>query len=786
MTETAVPREASATLVKLPLLVLMGFAAPRNVDPDKLYRAQFQAVDKISGVRTLLTIIGVIFVWGAFYNTIDLWLLVGWTLLAMAGTIHPQVESIRRLRSNYAMVTASTIIRYGIGFLVQGLIWSIPLLVFADNAGAADIISLWTLSSCLLVGVAIACSGMPLATFCFLTSVGGASVWMMHDAGSQSLAALVTSYVLVLLIASLKHAREFGKQLSTSTELEEKSEVVSLLLREYEESGADWLWQTDAARRINGVSPRFAYLLGVDVADIENKPLVQVLAGSAWESGDFSPSLHVLAEKLKKRESFSNLILPVTVQGKTFWWELSASPRTDERGAFIGFRGVGSDVTVQRESSDKIAQLARFDPLTNLPNRLQLTEALEAALHSVEKWNMRCAFLMIDLDRFKAVNDTLGHQLGDRLLERVADRLQRLCGVNEICGRIGGDEFAIVISDVQDSTYIERLSLSIIDALSLPYEVDNHTLYIGASIGSAMAPRDGRVAETLIRNADLALYQAKAEGGGKHWGYEPKLHIHAEERRTLEIALREALEKEQLHVVYQPVVNAAEGTLSGFEALVRWTHPEMGPVSPGKFIPVAEEARLIAPIGEWVLRTACHEAAKWPGDVRVAVNVSAEQLSDPHFVTVVMSALSHSGLSASRLELEVTESVFMREGNGAVQILEQIIGLGVRLSLDDFGTGYSSLGYLSRTKFSTIKIDRSFVVGAARDVPECLAIIRAVVAMADSLGMSTTAEGAETVEEVEMINRLGCKKIQGYYFGRPMPAHEARDLFPKQRGVAAA
>ena len=255
------------------------------------------------------------------------------------------------------------------------------------------------------------------------------------------------------------------------------------------------------------------------------------------------------------------------------------------------------------------------------------------------------------------------------------------------------------------------------------------------------------------------------------------MHAKAEERRLLELALRAALEKDQMHVLYQPVVQADSGRVVGFEALARWTHPELGPISPAKFVPVAEEARLIAPIGEWVLRTACTEALNWPDDVRIAVNVSAEQLSHPSFVATVVSTLAQSGLDARRLELEVTESVFMNEDAGALRVLDQLLGLGIQLSLDDFGTGYSSLGYLSRTRFTTIKIDRSFVVGASKDVAESLAIIRAVVTLADSLGMATTAEGVETEAELAMVLALGCKKVQGFYFGRPMSADDAGALF---------
>jgi len=325
---------------------------------------------------------------------------------------------------------------------------------------------------------------------------------------------------------------------------------------------------------------------------------------------------------------------------------------------------------------------------------------------------------------------------------------------------------------------LARLAGQIIGALSAPYQVDAHMLYVGASVGSACSPADGVDSETLIRSADLALYRAKAEGGGVHCAYEPQLHAQAEERHQLELALREALEKDQLRVLYQPVVDAAQGCVVGFEALVRWTHPVLGQISPARFIPVAEEARLIAPIGEWVLRTACMEAANWPEDVRIAVNVSPEQLTNLSFVAAVLSALAQSGLESRRLELEVTESVFMNEDAGALRVLDQLMALGVQLSLDDFGTGYSSLGYLSRTRFNTIKIDRSFVVGASRNTAESLAIIRAVVTLAQSLGMTTTAEGVETEAELAMVRQLGCNKVQGFYFGRPMPAQDAARLFP--------
>ena len=423
--------------------------------------------------------------------------------------------------------------------------------------------------------------------------------------------------------------------------------------------------------------------------------------------------------------------------------------------------------------------MARFDTLTSLPNRMMVTEALGEALRYAAQWRTKCAFMMIDLDRFKAVNDTLGHLVGDQLLARVSDRLKSIMTENELCGRLGGDEFAIVVRDASDPSRLQRVATRVIQQLSQPYEVDHHTLYIGASVGSAIGPGDGNTVETLMRNADLALYRSKEDGGGQHFNYEPSLHAHAEERRKLEFSLRRALEKNEFVLNFQPVVDAKDEGIVSFEALLRWNSDEHGFVNPAKFIPLAEDTRLIVPIGEWVLREACREAAGWPGKVKVAANVSGEQLLDPSFIPSVVTALSSSGLPAHRLEIEVTESIFVRDSNMARQALEQIMALGCGIALDDFGTGYSSLAYIRNLRFSTIKIDRSFVQGAAAGNPESLAIIRAVVAMAESLEMSTTAEGVETERELAIIRGLGCRKIQGYYYGRPMPAVEARGLFSK-------
>jgi diguanylate cyclase (GGDEF)-like protein/PAS domain S-box-containing protein len=761
----------------LSLGILSGFRRLSSEHVEFVHGSQLRAADRMLGLCASLAAISVFLIDYRFANTSPIWELLLWTAFAVGA--HIPSFRVRRLHvaSDYATVTRGALLNHGILSFFQGAVWVAAMAGLARQAQPSEIIILWTIACCLMAAVAIAYQSTPLSAVSYIVAVGGGAIWMMLERADPLLALVVTSYTILLLGATLRQAHLFGIQLTTNKLLAEKREVVSLLLKEHDVEAADALWQTDVARRLTGVSPSFARMMGTSCEELEGRSILEVLAGPSWQEGNFHPSLHDLAEKLKQRAPFSDLVMPVFVNGDQRWWQISASPRVDEKSAFLGFRGVGSDITVQKESSERITQMARYDMLTSLPNRLHLTEELSGAIETVSRWHTRCAFLMIDLDRFKSVNDTLGHLVGDKLLAQVADRIRKVCSVNEICGRLGGDEFAVVLRDVPEQLYIDQLAGSIIDAVSKPYVVDNHTLFIGASIGSAMSPQDGLDAETLIRSADLAMYRAKEGGRGKHLRYAASMHADAEERRTLEVALREALNKDQLHLLYQPIVETRTGRVAGFEALVRWTHPELGAVSPGKFIPIAEDARLIVPIGNWVLRTACREASNWPADVRVSINVSPEQLYDPDFLETVVSALAHSGLAANRLELEITESVFLREGAGVSQLLDKLMKLGICLSLDDFGKGYSSLGYLSRTRFSTIKIDRSFVSGAARGQRESLAIIRAVIAMAQSLDMETTAEGVETETEFDLARSLGCSRIQGYYFGRPMPAADASALF---------
>ena len=773
--------------LKLPLLALIGIRDPEQGSWAALRAIQYAQIHRLSRSRALAHVMSAFVTVGLFFGKVPALALAPW-VLGLAAALWNSLRIDRALADiHHRSMTRHEFRRQALGVAGVAAVWAIALLAFTHWGTMADHFALWTLLAMLIAGSAFALAPAPMATIAFSGVTGLAAMVSFLLKGELTFAVVVSAFVVISIAGALNIARTYLAAEIAEAGVAEKSEVVSLLLREYADNAADWLWQVDTNRRIRSASPRFAYALGREMDAIEGESFIKLIAGEAWEKGQFAPSLHDLAERLKQRESFSNLLVQVEVGGARRWWEISGTPMRGEKGEFIGFRGVGSDVTHERETNEKIAYLARYDTLTGLPNRLMVTESLKDALKYAEQWRTRCAFLMIDLDRFKAVNDSLGHQIGDLMLAQVSHRLEELASDNEMCGRLGGDEFAVVIRDASNRNAVAAFADKIIKALSQPYDVENHKLYIGASVGSAMGPRDGTTVEALMRNADLALYRAKDAGGGEHCVYEPTLHAEAEERRQLESALRFATDKGELLLNFQPVVDSKLETVVAFEALVRWQSKEHGFISPAKFIPLAEDTRLIVPIGEWVMREACREAARWPDHIKISVNVSGEQLLEPGFSQTVVRALSDSGLPAERLEVEVTESIFVRDAQIARQALEEIMALGCTIALDDFGTGYSSLGYLRAIRFSTIKIDRSFVQGAAQNSPESLAIIRAVVAMCDSLEMTTTAEGVETASEAAMIRDMGCTKIQGYYFGRPMPANEALSIAERsKRGLEAA
>ena len=448
----------------------------------------------------------------------------------------------------------------------------------------------------------------------------------------------------------------------------------------------------------------------------------------------------------------------------------------------IEFQGRPHTIIALRDQRDrlrveaKMRRLADTDSLTGLVNRGRFTRTLERWLGSRRGDDRAVALFSLDLDRFKPVNDTQGHAAGDAVLVRVAGRLCSIVREGTVVARIGGDEFSIIARGMPNREAVRTLADRFVEVLSRPIAINGQIYEIGASVGVALAPWDGDTGEALVRNADLALYQAKRSGGGTHRMFEPGMDDQMQERRGLEVSLRRAAARQEFRVYFQPQVDARTGAYTGAEALIRWNHPERGIVPPSEFIAVAEQTNLIAGIGEWVLHTACAEAVTWPEHLTVAVNVSPVQFRDPRLVAIVAAALEESALPGHRLELEITEGVLIEDEDKALAILHELRRLGVRISLDDFGTGYLSLRHLSRFPFDKIKIDRSFVARASVD-RDSAAIVRAIVSLGKNLGIATTAEGVETAEQRDFVTREGCDQLQGYLYGRPVPMADMPNAF---------
>ena len=437
------------------------------------------------------------------------------------------------------------------------------------------------------------------------------------------------------------------------------------------------------------------------------------------------------------------------------------------------------DITEWQKAQAQIFHMARHDALTNLPNRTLFRERLEAALLRIGR-NERVGVLCIDLDRFKPVNDTLGHLIGDELLKEVAGRLTKHIREGDTVARIGGDEFAVVLSRKGlEASEVAAVANRLVESISAPYAIQDNQIVIGASVGISFAPDDGTDAEQLLRNSDLAMYRAKADGRGTYRFFEAGMDARAQARRLLDLELRGALTRDEFELFYQPIHNLANGEIISFEALIRWNHPLRGRLLPGEFIPVAEETGVIIPIGEWVLGQACADAATWSHPVSVAVNMSPVQFRHPMLVKSVEEVLSKSGLAPERLELEVTEAVLLDDSESTLAVLHQLRNLGIRISMDDFGTGYSSLGYLRSFPFDKIKIDQSFVHDLATRA-DAMAIVRAVTGLGRSLGIPTTAEGVETAEQATLLKEEGCTEVQGFHFAAPRPASEVEAMLSKR------
>jgi diguanylate cyclase (GGDEF)-like protein/PAS domain S-box-containing protein len=547
---------------------------------------------------------------------------------------------------------------------------------------------------------------------------------------------------------------------------------------------SDWYWEQDRELRFTMITGGFAGKAGVSVG--------RVLGKTLWE---FMPELdksddgraHIA--QVRANEAFYNFeYQTLDDNGETRWFCVNGQPVFDDEGRFGGYRGTGSDITARKLTEQRVHHVAQHDVLTGLPNRSLLQDRLQQAIAYATRSGHPVWVMLIDLDRFKFVNDSMGHKAGDVLLVTVAARLRSSLRDSDTVARLSGDEFVVILSEHQDQVLSPDIVQRVMKSVAQPVMLGTKEFMVTCSIGVAVYPSEGTPAESLIEHADIAMYRAKKLGRNNFQFYTPAMNEESQERVRIEGALRTALERNELVLHYQPQLDLASGRIVGMEALVRWSHPELGMVPPSRFIGVAEETGLIVPIGAWVMRTAASQSRAWQqaglGRLRVAVNLSARQFSEPDLIAGIEQVLADTGLAPDCLEIELTESLFMSDVTLAVELLHRMKALGVKLSIDDFGTGYSSLSYLSRFPIDTLKIDRSFVADITHDANDA-AIVTSIIALAHNLKLAVIAEGVETAEQLDYLRSHGCDEIQGYYFSRPLPAFEFEQLLRQRRALPA-
>lgn len=596
---------------------------------------------------------------------------------------------------------------------------------------------------------------LSITTLCYVGAFIAA-----NGAGGISTAILLVFFALCIDYIYRMFFFNFVQRHIHAAKQKDAAETVRLLLHDYAEQSSDWLWEVNGDQLIVNPSARFATAVDMEIRDLRNLPLVDLFEDSMERNQ--------LSQSLASGQAFRDVHVPIKIGGEEYWWRLSGRRIKTADGESQHIRGVAADITSAKTAEARVAHLAHFDSLTDLPNRALFNQSLQRSIARMRD-GQKLAVLYLDLDHFKLINDTLGHGAGDLVLKAAANRLENTIGIEDIVARLGGDEFAISLRNVDSRESVMQVAGTIIDRLSEPVMVEGQPVATGVSIGIALAPDCCNGAEDLIKHADIALYHAKENGRGCASVFELSMHEAVQDRRNIEMDLRAALKRNELELYYQPLVNIESNEIIGYEALLRWHHSEKGMIMPDVFIPVAEDTGMIVQLGEWVIRSALQEVAKWPEHLTVAVNLSPVQMRSPNLIPTIINALAATGVAPHRLELEITESVLMNDNQSNVELLHKIRSLGVRIALDDFGTGYSSLNYLRSFPFDKIKIDRCFVdeVDSRED---CRAIIRAVTGLASSLGMVTTAEGVERSDQLSQLKEEGCVQVQGYLFSKAMPA----------------
>jgi len=677
---------------------------------------------------------------------------------------HPRPQASRKA---ITVIQLSSVL-FAVGWSIVP-VWVFPL---ADHSGTLLIAS---------VTVGTICAGAFMlspvvqvaAAYVVVLGVGCVvGLWRSSYTQQGVIYMLLLVYMVIMIGVAYASGRVFLARLRAEGETERQKQLIDLLLKDFEENASDWLWEISSTGYLRHVSNRLATSFALPTKAILAQPFTELLAQMLPPDDDEAMAAWTkLNTCIRMGQPFRDLELVVEVGHELRCWSMSAKPLHDESGRASGWRGVGSDITQARRARDELARLANVDALTGLANRHRFSAELQRVAHDPTRVDAPCSLFFLDLDNFKQINDTLGHTVGDQLLKRVGARLKACMGEGDILARLGGDEFAVLSWRHASADQATALARRMLILLGEPCQLEDVLVEIKASVGIALAPQDGRDPSALLQCADLALYAAKAAGRGIHRFFEASMAEHARARVRLQHELGHALVAQQFALHFQPQVDLVTGQTIGFEALVRWHHSDRGLISPGEFNPVAEETGQIVPLGNWVLREACRQAAAWPQPLRVAVNLSAVQFRSSSVIDLVDEALRDSGLPPERLEIEITETALIDDHDAAEATLSALRARGVRVALDDFGTGYSSLAYLKRFPMDKLKIDGMFVRGLATE-PDAEAVVTAIVGLARALHLGTTAEGVETPEQLVLLRALGCDDIQGYLVAKPMPGDQ--------------
>ncbi|MDD0809708.1 EAL domain-containing protein [Curvibacter sp. RS43] len=693
-------------------------------------------------------------------------LLAWWTVLVLLAVLG--LANWRRLRQHTRhAVSCSGIRRSTWHAALLAATWSImPVLWFADATPGRQLVIATLITGMMGAGTFVL-GPLPWACVTYVSLFTLSSIWSLLSAPEPMMAGVVVLlgfYAPMVLVGGLASWRKSTAFLLAQNEAIRQEQMLSVVLHDFEQNAADALWEADAQGRLRQPSERLASLLQTSPEDLTQLSLPERLRQLASAQAD------ALEKALNRGVPFHQLAVTLGQSESARHLAINGKPLTNELGEPAGWRGVLTDRSSEVSALAQLQQLAHTDSLTQLANRFAMHLAIERQLQRPPRAGH---LLLIDLDHFKAINDSFGHSVGDALLTQVAHRLRQAAPQPSTVARLGGDEFALLLPATashsgDSSMFVNTLASQLIQDLSHLTQADARRFRMGASIGIAELSPDVESVDDLLVRADLALYAAKARGRGQATHYSADLRTHSRRRSAIEEGLRSATQGQQLSLHWQPLVALDTGRISGAEALMRWHHPQLGAISPGEFIPIAEQAGLIGPLGLWALQQACASAMKELQGIEVSVNVSANQLAAPQFVETVQSVLEATGLPASRLTLEITESVLMEDTTTHLGQLHALRALGVRIALDDFGTGYSSLSYLCRFPFDTLKIDRSFVQ-EAMERPQALAVVHTITHLAQILGMKTVCEGVETRAQMKMVRDAGIHKAQGYLLSRPLP-----------------